>query len=63
MGGKIRSIRFWENQLKSMAWNTENEDGSMVKVIDKPHDAVSKVVSFEDKFVTRITGFPVCKRR
>ena len=24
-------LRFWENQIKNMVWNTENEDGSMFK--------------------------------
>jgi hypothetical protein len=48
--------------MKSMAWNTENEDGSMVKLVEKPHQTALKVIGFEDKEVTKILGFPASRR-
>ena len=40
-------LRFWGKQLQSMAWNTENEDGSMIRLVDKPHKtAVVKITNF-----------------
>ena len=45
-----------------MAWNTENEDGSMVKLVDKPHRTALKVVGFEDTGLTKVLGFPASKR-
>ena len=38
-------LRFWEDQVNSMAWNTENEDGSMVRLVDKPHRTVLALIS------------------
>jgi len=55
-------LHFWESQLKSMAWNTENEDGSMVRLVDRPHDVALKVVGFEDKQMSQILSFPASKR-
>jgi site-specific DNA recombinase len=55
-------LRFWENQIKSMAWNTENEDGSMVRLVDRPHQVALKVVGFEDKKLSETFGFPASKR-
>jgi hypothetical protein len=55
-------LRFWENQIKSMAWNTENEDGSMVRLVDQPHKVALKVVGFEDKELSQTLGFPASKR-
>lgn len=55
-------LRFWEGQLISMAWNTENEDGTMVRSMDKPHRTALRVVGFEDKDLTKIIGFPATKR-
>jgi len=55
-------LRFWENQIKSMAWNTENEDGSMVRLVDRPHQVALKVVGFEDKKLSETLGFPASKR-
>jgi len=55
-------LRFWESQLQSMAWNTENEDGSMVKVMDKPHKTALKIVGFEDKSISKAVYFPATRR-
>jgi hypothetical protein len=55
-------LRFWEKQIKSMAWNTENEDGSMVRLVDQPHRVALKVIGFEDKTLSGTLGFPASKR-
>ncbi len=55
-------LRFWETQLRSMAWNTENEDGSMVSVVEKPHKTALKIVGFEDKDASNILHFPATRR-
>ena len=55
-------LRFWEDQIKSMAWNTENEDGSMVRLVDKPHQVALKVVGFEDRKLSDTLGFPASRR-
>jgi hypothetical protein len=55
-------LKFWQSQLKSMAWNTENEDGSMVKVVEKPHKMALKIADLDDASLTKITGFPATKR-
>jgi site-specific DNA recombinase len=56
------TLRFWESQIKSMVWNTENEDGSMVRVEDNPHKIALKVVGFEDRSLSNVLGFPASKR-
>ncbi|MBA7690645.1 hypothetical protein ES703_99176 [subsurface metagenome] len=55
-------LQFWEGQLKAMVWNTENEDGSMVRVVDKPHKTALKIIGFEDKDITGIMHFPATRR-
>ncbi len=55
-------LRFWEGQIKSMAWNTENEDGSMIRLTDRPHQAALKVIGFEDSTRGATMGFPASKR-
>ncbi|MFC1871491.1 recombinase family protein [Chloroflexota bacterium] len=55
-------LRFWEGQLKSMAWNTENEDGTMVRNVDMPHKIVMGFAGFEDKDMTKAVNFPATKR-
>jgi hypothetical protein len=39
-----------------MVWNSENEDGTMVKVIDHPHAAVLKLLNQDDRQVNREEG-------
>ena len=55
-------LRFWENLFKSMAWNTENEDGSMARLVDRPHQVALKVVGFDDRAISNILAFPATKR-
>jgi hypothetical protein len=55
-------LRFWENLFKSMAWNTENEDGSTFRVVDQPHQVALKVIGFEDKQLSNTLAFPASKR-
>ncbi len=55
-------LRFWENQVNSMAWNTESEDGSMVKVVDKPHSTVLSLVGIENSDVSDAVQFLAKKR-
>lgn len=55
-------LRFWEGQLKSMAWNTENENGAMVRTVDMPHKTVLRFAGFEDKDVTKAVKFPATRR-
>jgi len=55
-------VRFWQSELDSMAWNTENEDGSMAKLVEKPHKAVLQLLALEDSDMSRIVAFPSAKR-
>lgn len=55
-------LRHWEDQVNSMAWNTENEDGSMERLVDKPHDIASAFINTENKAISGITHFPGGKR-
>ncbi|NQT31418.1 MAG: recombinase family protein [Deltaproteobacteria bacterium] len=55
-------LRFWNGQLGALSWNTETEDGRMVRTIDKPHKIASTIIGFEDKELTSILSFPATKR-
>jgi hypothetical protein len=55
-------LSFWEGQLKWMAWNTENEDGTMVRTIDQPHKTVLGITGLEDKDITKAVNFPATRR-
>ena len=44
-----------------MAWNTENEDGSMIRVIDKTHKAVLQLLGFESTDIRKSLHFPATK--
>ncbi len=55
-------IQLWEKQLQSMSWNVENKDGSMVKVVDKPHKMVLKIIGLENKEISKAICFPATKR-
>jgi len=55
-------LRFWESQLQSMAWNTENENGSRVMVMEKPHKTAFKIIGFEDKDISAVMQFPATRR-
>ena len=45
-----------------MAWNAENEDGSIFRQADRPHQVALKVVGFTNKALSDIMGFPTTKR-
>ncbi len=55
-------LNFWEKQMKAMAWNTENEDGTMARLVDKPHQVALKIIGFEDRALSEIMNFPASKR-
>ena len=55
-------LRFWEVELQSMSWNTENEDGTMYRLVDTPHKVALKVVGFEDKELSTLMQFPASRR-
>ena len=55
-------LQFWGGQLQAMAWNTENKDGSKVKLVDRPHKTALRIVSFEDRDITKTMHFPATKR-
>jgi len=55
-------LQFWNKPLKTMAWNTENEDGSMIKVAERPHKTALKIVGLEDSSITSVLGFPATRR-
>jgi len=57
-----RLLRFWESQVNSMAWNTENEDGSMVRLVDKSHRIALTLINAEDKDISNAVQFPAVKR-
>jgi len=56
------TLRFWMGQRGSMVWNTENEDGSAFRLVDKPHYTTLALVESENKETTKIMHFPATKR-
>jgi site-specific DNA recombinase len=54
-------LKFWQGQLEAMAWNTEDEDGQRVRIVDTPHLNVLKVVGLEDKDMN--LDFPTTRRQ
>jgi hypothetical protein len=55
-------LRFWQSQLQAMNWNTETEEGKMVRVVDKPHTTALRIVGFESKDLSKMLHFPATKR-
>ena len=45
-----------------MAWNAEAENGSRVKVIEKPHKTALKIVGLEDRDISNTLHFPASRR-
>ncbi|MFC1968324.1 hypothetical protein ACFLVX_02900 [Chloroflexota bacterium] len=45
-----------------MAWNTENEDDNMIRLVDQPHRTVLTLVGIEDKDVSNTLQCPTTKR-
>ena len=55
-------LRLWQTQLTGVIWNTENEDGTKAKIMNKPHEMVLSVVGLEDLELTSLLGFPATRR-
>ena len=45
-----------------MEWNTENEEGQMVRAVDSPHKVALRIAGFEDKDISKVMYFPATKR-
>jgi len=45
-----------------MAWNTEIEDGSKIRLVDEPHKIALRIAGFEDQDASRVMGFPATRR-
>ncbi len=56
-------LNFWESQVKAMAWNTENEDGSMARTVDRPHKVALNLVGLEEPDLSQAMGFPASRRQ
>ena len=56
-------LNFWEHQIRAMAWNTENEDGTMFRLVDGPHDVALKLVGLDDADHSKSAGFPTSRRQ
>ncbi|MFC1893663.1 hypothetical protein ACFLYR_06530 [Chloroflexota bacterium] len=46
-----------------MVWDTEDEDGSEVRVMDEPHEAALRIVGLEDPEIGKLMGFPATRRQ
>jgi site-specific DNA recombinase len=58
-----KMLNFWEYQIKGMAWNTENEDGTMFRLKDGPHHEALKFVGLNDADQSKSAGFPTSRRQ
>jgi site-specific DNA recombinase len=56
-------LRLWENQLKDIAWNLENEDGSKIRSVDAPHNIAASAIRFNDDSLSAVVGFPTSPRQ
>jgi len=55
-------LKFWEDQARAMDWNLLDDNGKVVRIVDKPHRNVLKIVGFEDKDISEIMHFPATRR-
>jgi hypothetical protein len=59
-------LKFWQNQVNSMAWNLEDpaiEDKSvMVRTMDEPHNTVLKLLGIGDSELSDRMQFPTTQR-
>jgi site-specific DNA recombinase len=59
-------LRFWQNQVNSMAWNLEDgaiEDKNvMIRTMDEPHNTVLKLLGFGDTELSDKMQFPTTQR-
>ncbi len=58
-----RMLNYWQRQLQALDWDTETEDGQKVRVMDKPHQAVLRIVGSENEELSDIVHFPATKRK
>jgi len=58
-----RMLNYWQGQLRELEWDTETEDGQKVRVVDKPHQAVLRIVGLENEELSDIVHFPATKRK
>jgi site-specific DNA recombinase len=57
-------LDYWQYQVKGMlAWNTENEDGTMFKQVYQTHEEALKLVRLDDPDRSKSEGFPTSKRQ
>jgi site-specific DNA recombinase len=54
-------LKFWQSQVEAMAWDTEDEDGQRVRIVDTPHLNVLRIVGLEDKDMN--LDFPTTRRQ
>lgn len=55
-------LTHWEGQIKAMMWNTENEDGTMVRVVDQPHEEIFRLIDGDHENSSKELNFPSTKR-
>ena len=48
--------------MESMAWNTEEEDGRMVRLVDTPHKTVLRLAGLESANLSESMQFPATRR-
>ena len=54
-------LEFWQRQVEAMAWNTEDEDGRRVRIVDTPHLNVLRIIGLEDEDMN--LDFPTTRRQ
>jgi site-specific DNA recombinase len=58
-------LKFWQRQVNSMAWNTENatEDKSIMdRTVDRPHETVLKLLGVGSNDLSEAMQFPTTQR-
>ncbi len=59
-------LKFWQNQINSMAWNLEDgavEDKRvMVRTVDEPHTTILKLLGIGDTSLSDVMQFPTTQR-
>ena len=56
-------LRFWEGQLRALAWDTEEEEeGRKSRVVDQPHRTALTIVGLDSRDITKTMGFPATRR-
>jgi site-specific DNA recombinase len=55
-------LRFWQEQSRYFDFNFSDDNGSMIRIGDKPHDTVMDLVGINSKEVSNLMQFPSTKR-